>query len=54
VRAFVDDDPYVREGVYERVEIHLFACGLGPWAPAEPAPAVIPCETTGRTRTSER
>lgn len=31
VRAFIDDDPYQRHGVYERVEIRPWRCGLGPW-----------------------
>ena len=34
VRAFLADDPYQRSGVYERVEIRPFQCGIGPWAPA--------------------
>jgi uncharacterized protein YciI len=32
VRAFVDGDPYVAAGVYERVEIRPWRCGLGPLA----------------------
>ena len=30
VRAFVDGDPYVEAGVYERVDIRPWTCGLGP------------------------
>lgn len=30
VRAFVDGDPYVAAGVYDRVEIRPWRCGLGP------------------------
>ena len=29
VRAFIDDDPYVRQGVYASVEIRPWHCGLG-------------------------
>lgn len=32
VRAFVDEDPYVAAGVYDRVEIRPWRCGLGPLA----------------------
>lgn len=32
VRAFVDGDPYVAAGVYDRVEIRPWRCGLGPLA----------------------
>jgi uncharacterized protein YciI len=32
VRVFVEDDPYMHAGVYARVEIRPFACGLGPWS----------------------
>ncbi len=35
VRAFVDDDPYMRHGVYRDVQIRPWRCGLGPLA--EPA-----------------
>jgi len=31
VRTFVDDDPYVRAGVYGSVQITAWHCGLGPW-----------------------
>ncbi|WHZ11763.1 MAG: hypothetical protein OJF60_002202 [Burkholderiaceae bacterium] len=34
VRAFVADDPYVAEGVYESYEILPWRCGLGPLAAA--------------------
>ena len=30
VRDFVDGDPYVAAGVYDRVEIRPWRCGLGP------------------------
>jgi uncharacterized protein YciI len=30
VRAFVDADPYVAAGVYARIEIRPWRCGLGP------------------------
>lgn len=33
VRAFLDDDPYQRSGVYASVEIRHWHCGLGPWTP---------------------
>ena len=29
VRAFIDDDPYVRHGVYASVDIRPWHCGLG-------------------------
>ena len=29
VRAFIDDDPYVRQGVYASVDIRPWHCGLG-------------------------
>ena len=32
VRAFVAADPYVEAGVYERVEIRAWRCGLGSMA----------------------
>lgn len=32
VSAFVAADPYVRAGVYDRVEIRPWQCGLGPLA----------------------
>jgi len=32
VQAFVADDPYVQHGVYERVEIRPWRCGIGPLA----------------------
>jgi uncharacterized protein YciI len=32
VRAFVNGDPYVEAGVYERIEIRPWRCGLGPLA----------------------
>ena len=41
VQRFVDEDPYVRAGVYGRVEIRPFACGLGPLA-AQPAASPPP------------
>ena len=30
VQAFVDGDPYVAAGVYDRIEIRPWRCGLGP------------------------
>lgn len=36
VRAFVDDDPYVRHGVYQSVDIRPWRCGLGPLAELPP------------------
>jgi uncharacterized protein len=30
VRAFIDDDPYMRHGVYLSVDIRPWHCGLGP------------------------
>jgi uncharacterized protein YciI len=33
VRTFVAGDPCTEAGVYERVEIRPFACGLWPLAP---------------------
>jgi uncharacterized protein YciI len=30
VQAFVADDPYVAAGVYDRIEIRPWRCGLGP------------------------
>ena len=33
VRAFVAGDPYAQAGVWGRVDIRPFACGLGPLAP---------------------
>ncbi len=30
VRAFVDGDPYVAAGVYDRIDIRHWTCGLGP------------------------
>jgi hypothetical protein len=41
VSAFVQDDPYVQAGVYARVEIRPWRCGLGPFAPAPHAEAGI-------------
>lgn len=32
VRAFVDADPYVAAGVYARIDIRPWRCGLGPLA----------------------
>lgn len=32
VRRFVADDPYVAAGVYDRVDIRPWRCGLGPLA----------------------
>lgn len=39
VRDFVNDDPYVREGMYERVEIRPWHCGLGVLAARRQDPA---------------
>ena len=39
VRAFIDDDPYMRHGVYRDVQIRPWRCGLGPLA--EPTPTSI-------------
>ena len=36
VRAFVDGDPYVAAGVYDRVEIRPWRCGLGPLSELSP------------------
>jgi uncharacterized protein YciI len=43
VRAFVDGDPYMREGVYGSVEIRPWRCGLGALAEsAWAAPSASP------------
>jgi hypothetical protein len=42
VRAFVAGDPYTEAGVYARVEIRPFVCGLGPLAPPAPTPRPEP------------
>ncbi|HRI17169.1 MAG TPA: YciI family protein [Burkholderiaceae bacterium] len=34
VQDFIERDPYSEAGVYERVEIRPFVCGLGPLAPS--------------------
>ena len=38
VRDFVDGDPYVREGVYDSVEIRPWRCGLGVLAESATTP----------------
>ena len=51
VRAFIDDDPYVRDGVYGSVDIRPWRCGLGPLSEgglgqqSEPS-AHVPSHTT--------
>jgi uncharacterized protein YciI len=36
VRDFVDGDPYVAAGVYDRVDIRPWRCGLGPLSELNP------------------
>jgi uncharacterized protein YciI len=36
VRAFVDGDPYVAAGVYDRIDIRPWTCGLGPLKESDP------------------
>ena len=38
VRAFIDDDPYMRHGVYLSVDIRPWHCGLGPLSEPTPLP----------------
>lgn len=42
VRDFVAHDPYTRAGVYGRVDIRPFVCGLGPLAPTPAASGGVP------------